>query len=139
MLEGLAIYCFAAIDVLLFYLMFEATLIPMYFLIAGWGGPRRGQAAMKFLLYSLAGGLVMLFAVIGVGVHGGSFLLSDLAKVDFSGAIGKELFVGFFIAFAIKAPMVRCTRGCLIPPNRPLRGRLPCSSACSTRSAPLEC
>ena len=61
---------------------------------------------MKFLLYSLAGGLVMLFAVIGVGVHGGSFLLSDLAKVDFSGAIGKELFVGFFIAFAIKAPMV---------------------------------
>lgn len=106
MLEGLAIYCFAATDVLLFYLMFEATLIPMYFLIAGWGGPRRGRAAMKFLLYSLAGGLVMLFAVIGVGVHGGSFLLSDLAKVDFSGAIGKELFVGFFIAFAIKAPMV---------------------------------
>lgn len=104
MLEGLAIYCFAATDVLLFYLMFEATLIPMYFLIAGWGGPRRGRAAMKFLLYSLAGGLVMLFAVIGVGVHGGSFLLSDLAKVDFSGAIGKELFVGFFIAFAIKAP-----------------------------------
>lgn len=105
-LEGLAIYCFTAVDVLLFYIFFEATLIPMYFLIAGWGGPRRGRAALKFLLYSLAGGLVMLFAVIGVGVHAGGFLLADLAKVSFDGAIGKYLFVGFFIAFAIKAPMV---------------------------------
>ncbi|WP_130866135.1 NADH-quinone oxidoreductase subunit M [Acidipropionibacterium timonense] len=106
MTEGLAIYCFTSVDVLLFYLFFEASLLPMYFLIGGWGGPRRRAAAMKFLLYSLAGGLVMLFAVIGVGVHGGTFLLSDLAKVSFDGAIGKYLFVGFFIAFAVKAPMV---------------------------------
>lgn len=110
-LEGLALYCFASVDVLLFYLFFEATLIPMYFLISGWGGPRRRQAAVKFLIYSLAGGLVMLFAVIGVGVHSGasgssSFLLSDLAKVSFDGSIGRWLFIGFFIAFAVKAPMV---------------------------------
>lgn len=110
-LEGLALYCFVSVDVLLFYLFFEATLIPMYFLISGWGGPRRRQAAVKFLIYSLAGGLVMLFAVIGVGVHSGSsgktsFLLSDLAKVDFDGSIGRYLFIGFFVAFAIKAPMV---------------------------------
>lgn len=110
-LEGLALYCFVSVDVLLFYLFFEATLIPMYFLISGWGGPRRRQAAVKFLIYSLAGGLVMLFAVIGVGVHSGSsgktsFLLSDLAKVSFDGSIGRYLFIGFFVAFAIKAPMV---------------------------------
>ena len=110
-LEGLALYCFVSVDVLLFYLFFEATLIPMYFLISGWGGPRRRQAAVKFLIYSLAGGLVMLFAVIGVGVHSGasgksSFLLADLAKVSFDGSIGRYLFIGFFVAFAIKAPMV---------------------------------
>ncbi|AZZ38853.1 NADH-quinone oxidoreductase subunit M [Acidipropionibacterium jensenii] len=110
-LEGLAVYCFVSVDVLLFYLFFEATLIPMYFLISGWGGPRRRAAAIKFLIYSLAGGLVMLAAVIGLGVHSGgsgqpSFLLADLARTSFDGSIGRYLFVGFFIAFAVKAPMV---------------------------------
>lgn len=61
---------------------------------------------MKFLLYFLVGGLVMLFVVIGVGVYGGFFFLSDLVKVDFLGVIGKELFVGFFIVFVIKVLMV---------------------------------
>ena len=106
MTEGLAIYCFTAVDVLFFYLIFEASLVPMYFLISGWGGARRRRAAIKFLIYSLAGGLVMLFGVIGVGVHGNSFLLGELVKVNFDGSIGKFLFVAFFIAFAIKAPMV---------------------------------
>ena len=106
MTEGLAIYCFTAVDVLFFYLIFEASLVPMYFLISGWGGERRRRAAIKFLIYSLAGGLVMLFGVIGVGVHGNSFLLGELVKVNFDGSIGKFLFVAFFIAFAIKAPMV---------------------------------
>ncbi len=112
MLEGLSLYVFLAADALLFYLAFEATLIPMYFLIGGWGGPKRGAAALKFLLYSLAGGLIMLFGVVGLGVHSvsrngtPSFLLSDLAKVNFNGSIGHWLFIAFFIAFAIKAPMV---------------------------------
>jgi NADH-quinone oxidoreductase subunit M len=110
-LEGLAIYCFLSVDVLLFYLFFEATLLPMYFLISGWGGPRRRAAALKFIIYSLVGGLIMLVAVIGLGVHSGvsgqtTFLLADLARGNFDGAIGRYLFVGFFIAFAIKAPMV---------------------------------
>ncbi len=111
LVEGLALFVFLATDVLLFYLFFEATLIPMYFLIGGWGGPRRGAAALKFLLYSLAGGLIMLFGVIGVGAHsaasadGPSFLIADLAKLDFSGGVGRWLFLSFFIAFAIKAPM----------------------------------
>ncbi len=111
MLEGLAIYCFVAADVLLFYLFFEATLLPMYFLISGWGGARRRAAALKFLIYSLVGGLIMLVAVIGLGVHSGAsghttFLLADLVRMNFDGAIGRYLFIGFFIAFAIKAPMV---------------------------------
>ncbi|MDA8438270.1 MAG: NADH-quinone oxidoreductase subunit M, partial [Propionibacterium sp.] len=84
---------------------------PMYFLIGGWGGPRRAQAAVKFLIYSLAGGLVMLFGVIGVGVQTAqagapSFLISDVAALHLSSTTGRWLFVAFFIAFAVKAPMV---------------------------------
>ncbi|MFZ2260945.1 NADH dehydrogenase subunit M [Luteococcus japonicus] len=110
-LEGLALYVFMATDALLFYLFFEATLIPMYFLVGGWGGPKRGQAALKFLLYSLAGGLVLLFGIIGLGAHSAgsgkpSFLISDLAALHIDGSIGRWLWAAFFIAFAIKAPMV---------------------------------
>ncbi len=67
-LEGLAIGVFAATDVFLFYVLFEATLIPIYFLIGGFGGPQRSYAAVKFLLYSLFGGLLMLASVIGLYV-----------------------------------------------------------------------
>ncbi len=110
-MQGLALYVFMAADVLLFYIAFEATLIPMYFMIAGWGGVRRNAAAMKFLLYSLAGGLVMLVAVAGlyaVGAEQGnvSFLIDDLAALDMSGTVGRWLFAGFFFAFAVKAPLV---------------------------------
>lgn len=109
-MQAFALFVFLASDVLLFYIAFEATLIPMYFLIAGWGGPKRKRAALKFLLVSLAGGLVMLVGVAGVyavsaaqGVP--TFLIGDLAAVDFAGTAGRWLFVAFFIAFAIKAPM----------------------------------
>src|SRR5262249_41624862 len=66
--EGLAIGVFAATDVFLFYVLFEATLIPIYFLIGGYGGGQRSYAAVKFLLYSLLGGLIMLASVIGLYV-----------------------------------------------------------------------
>lgn len=111
-LEGLSVFVFTADDVLLFYLFFEATLIPMYFLMVGFGGERRGPAAIKFLLFSLAGGLIMLASVIGLyaasAAHGTpSFLLSDLQKINFTGADhDKLLMAGFLIAFIIKAPMV---------------------------------
>ena len=110
-LESLSLFVFLADDVLLFYLMFEATLIPMYFLIAGWGGPKRTAAAVKFLIFSLAGGLIMLVSIIGLyavsaGAGKASYLISDLAALDISGTTGRWLFVGFLIAFAIKAPMV---------------------------------
>ena len=111
LLEGFALFVFMSADVLLFYLFFEATLIPMFFLIQGWGGPKRGKAAIKFLLYSLAGGLVMLFAVIGVYAATAtagqpSFLIADVAGIEIGGSLEKLLFIGFFFAFAVKAPMV---------------------------------
>ncbi len=111
-LEGLSICVFAATDVFLFYVVFEATLIPVYFLIGGFGGPRRSAAAVKFLIYNLLGGLLMLAAVVGLYVVsarsavGPTYLLSELATVPIEQNTARWLFVGFFIAFAIKAPMV---------------------------------
>ena len=109
-LEAFSLAVFMASDLLVFYIMFEATLIPMYFMISGWGGESRTKAAVKFLLFSLAGGLVMLFGVAGVwalttGAGQPSFLLADLAKLDLEVGIGRWLFVAFFFAFAVKAPM----------------------------------
>ncbi|MGH3331699.1 MAG: NADH-quinone oxidoreductase subunit M [Nocardioidaceae bacterium] len=110
-LEGLAFGVFAATDVFLFYVLFEATLIPIYFLIGGFGGPRRSYAAVKFLLYSLLGGLLMLASVIGLYVvsadseFGPTYLLSELSQIPIDETTGRWLFLGFFVAFAIKAPM----------------------------------
>ena len=109
-LETMMIGVFAATDVFLFYVFFEAMLIPMYFLIGSFGGPRRSYAAMKFLLYSLAGGLLMLAAVIGLYVVAadqgeGTFAFGELLGLEMSTAVEIALFSGFFIAFAIKAPL----------------------------------
>ncbi|QZY29489.1 NADH-quinone oxidoreductase subunit M [Nocardioides coralli] len=110
MLEALSIAVFAATDVFLFYIVFEATLIPAYFLIGGFGREGRSRAAVKFLIYQLAGGLIMLASVIGfyvVSARAGnpSFLISELATLDIDPVAERWIFVGFFIAFAIKAPM----------------------------------
>ena len=101
---------FAATDVFLFYVVFEATLIPAYFLVAGFGREGRSRAAVKFLIYQLAGGLIMLASVIGfyvVSARAGTptYLVSDLATLDIDPVTQRYLFLGFFIAFAIKAPM----------------------------------
>ena len=109
-LEASAIAVFAATDVFLFYVVFEVTLIPAYFLIGGFGGLGRRRAAVKFLIYQLAGGLVMLASVIGLYVvsasHGTpSYLYSDLSTMNIDPTTQKWLFAGFFIAFAVKAPM----------------------------------
>ncbi|MEO7261699.1 MAG: NADH-quinone oxidoreductase subunit M [Jatrophihabitantaceae bacterium] len=107
LLEVFMIGVFAATDVFLFYVFFEAMLVPMYFIIGSFGGPRRQYAAMKFFLYSLVGGLLMLASVIGVYVSSGtsSFAFTDLVGHVPNGATQKWLFLGFFIAFAIKAPL----------------------------------
>ena len=101
---------FAATDVFLFYVFFEAMLIPVYFLIGLFGGPRRQYAAMKFILFSLAGGLIMLVGVIALYVHGpggaDGFLVEKLiGNVGGSVEAQRWMFLAFFIAFAIKAPM----------------------------------
>ncbi len=100
---------FAATDVFLFYVFFEAMLIPVYFLIGMYGGERRQAAALKFLLFSLAGGLIMLVGVIGLYVQGpgGSegFLVEELTGLGIGGTTERWLFLAFFIAFAVKAPM----------------------------------
>ncbi|KAA1428372.1 NADH-quinone oxidoreductase subunit M [Nocardioides antri] len=109
-LEALSLAVFCATDVFLFYVVFEATLIPAYFLIGGFGRAGRGAAAMKFLMFQLAGGLILLASVIGLYVVAAeegepSYLLTDLAAVDIGTQEGRWLFIGFFIAFAIKAPL----------------------------------
>jgi NADH-quinone oxidoreductase subunit M len=110
-LEAMMVGVFAATDVFLFYVFFEAMLIPVYFIIGSYGGPQRSYAAVKFLLYSLLGGLLMLVAVIWLYVlsaRGGqaSFMFGDLVTLNIDPTTAKWLFLGFFIAFAIKAPMV---------------------------------
>ncbi|MCZ7421405.1 NADH-quinone oxidoreductase subunit M [Verrucosispora sp. WMMA2121] len=104
-LECTMIGVFAAADVFLFYVFFEVMLVPMYFLIGSYGGHQRQYAAVKFFLYSLVGGLFMLAAVIGLWVVGGkTFDWVALSQVDISTGAERWLFLGFFVAFAIKAP-----------------------------------
>ncbi|ADG87024.1 NADH-quinone oxidoreductase subunit M [Thermobispora bispora] len=107
LLEAMMIGVFAATDVFLFYVFFEAMLIPMYFMIGSYGGAQRSYAAVKFLLYSLFGGLLMLVAVIALYVIAGknTFLFGDLVGTVQDATTQKWLFLGFFIAFAIKAPL----------------------------------
>ena len=109
-LETFMVGVFAATDVFLFYVIFEAMLVPVYFLIGGFGRGDRAAAALKFLLYSLFGGLLMLAAVIGifmVSAHQGpgSFDVTTLSHIKISHNTQDWLFLGFFIAFAIKAPL----------------------------------
>lgn len=111
-LETFMVGVFAATDLFLFYVFFEAMLIPVYFLIGRFGGPQRAYAAMKFLLYSLVGGLFMLASLIGLYVASGkelgkgTFDFTALAGLNMDPATQKILFLGFFFAFAVKAPMV---------------------------------
>ena len=109
-LESFMIGVFAATDVFLFYVIFEAMLIPVYFLIGGYGRGDRAAAALKFLLYSLFGGLLMLAAVIGIFMisanqGAASFDVTALSHIKISHNTQDWLFLGFFIAFAIKAPL----------------------------------
>ncbi|MFI9382720.1 NADH-quinone oxidoreductase subunit M [Kutzneria sp. NPDC052558] len=112
--EALMVGVFAATDVFLFYVLFEIMLIPMYFLIGGYGGARRQYAAVKFFLYSFLGGLIMLASAIGCyslaadKLGKGTFDWATLVTVVRDAPLGTQvwLFFGFFLAFAIKAPLV---------------------------------
>ena len=105
-LSGLMIGVFSALDGLLFYVFFEATLIPMYIIIGVWGGPRRVYAAFKFFLYTLLGSLLMLVALIFLYYKsGGSFNILDWHKLPLAATPQALLFGAFFAAFAVKVPM----------------------------------
>jgi NADH-quinone oxidoreductase subunit M len=97
---------FLAQDLFLFYVFWEFTLVPMYFLIGVWGGPRRMYAAVKFFLYTMAGSILMLLAILWLGIYQGSFQMPDLiAKDGIPADIQFWLFLAFAAAFAIKVPM----------------------------------
>ena len=97
---------FLAQDLFLFYVFWEFTLVPMYFLIGIWGGPRRMYAAVKFFLYTMAGSLLMLLAILWLGIYQGTFAVPELiVKAGIPADIQLWLFLAFAAAFAIKVPM----------------------------------
>lgn len=105
-LSGFMIGVFAAQDAMLFYVFFEATLIPMYLIIGIWGGPNKIYAAFKFFLYTLLGSLLMLVALIYLYVQsGGSFAFTDWYALPLGSTAQTLLFFAFFAAFAVKVPM----------------------------------
>ena len=110
-LEAFIVVIFSARDVFLFYVCFEAMLVPVYFLVGRFGGPDRQRAALKFLLYSLAGGLVMLIGVVALYVYGphqgDEFLVESLVgSLAAPQTTIRWIFVSFMVAFAVKAPLV---------------------------------
>ena len=110
-LESGMVGVFAAIDLFLFYVFWEATLIPMYFLIGVWGGPRRIYAAVKFILYTMAGSLLMLVAILALyflhrqATGDATFNLFELLQLELPLSTQRWLFLAFFLAFAIKVPL----------------------------------
>ena len=106
LLEVGMIGVFLAQDLFLFYIFWEFTLVPMYFLIGIWGGERRMYAAIKFFLYTMAGSILMLLAILWLGIYQGSFQVPDLiAKGGIPAEVQFWLFIAFAAAFAIKVPM----------------------------------
>ncbi len=104
-LEGVMIGVFAAMDAMLFYVFFEAMLIPMFILIGVWGGPRRVYASVKFFLYTFLGSVFMLVGLIYLYLKGGSWQIADMYTLPLSMPEQVWLFFAFLIAFAVKVPM----------------------------------
>lgn len=105
-MEGLMNGVFASLNAVLFYLFWEAMLIPMFLIIGIWGGPRRVYAALKFFLYTFLGSVLMLVAFIWLYLQSGSFNILGFAHLQIPPVAQVALFVGFLIAFAVKVPMV---------------------------------
>jgi NADH-quinone oxidoreductase subunit M len=104
-LSGLLNGVFSALDAVLFYVFFEATLIPMFIIIGVWGGPNRVYAALKFFLYTFAGSVLMLVALLYLYFASGSFAILDWHKLPLALGTQVLLFFGFLFAFAVKVPM----------------------------------
>jgi NADH-quinone oxidoreductase subunit M len=104
-LSGLMIGVFSALDGVLFYVFFEATLIPMYLIIGIWGGPNRVYAAFKFFLYTLLGSLLTLVAIVYLYMQSGSFNVLEWHKLPLPLSVQIYIFIAFLVAFAVKVPM----------------------------------
>ena len=104
-LESLMIGVFCALDLVVFYLFFEACLIPMFLIIGVWGGARRVYATFKFFLYTLSGSVLMLIAIIYIYIVAGTTDVIILSNYDFNYSIQNWLWLAFFISFAVKIPM----------------------------------
>jgi NADH-quinone oxidoreductase subunit M len=100
-LVGALVGVFAAQDLIVFYVFFEAMLIPIYVLVGVWGGPQRAKATLTFVLYTMAGSLLMLASIIAFGITQGTFLLSEIGTSS-----NDWVFLGFLAAFAVKAPLL---------------------------------
>ncbi len=104
-MEGLMIGVFAAADALLFYVFWEAMLIPMFLIIGIWGGARRVYATIKFFLYTFLGSVLMLVALIWLYLQGGSYEIADMQRMPIGMTAQVLIFLAFFAAFAVKVPM----------------------------------
>ncbi len=104
-LEGMMIGVFCATDAMLFYVFFEAMLIPMFLIIGVWGGPRRIYASVKFFLYTFLGSVLMLVGLVYLYLKGGSFQFVDLYQLPLNASEQTWLFFAFLVAFAVKVPM----------------------------------
>jgi NADH-quinone oxidoreductase subunit M len=105
-LETTILGCFLSLDLLLFFVFFEALLVPTYLIIAGWGGDRRAYAAIKFFIFTMGGSAFLLAAILFLYFKGGTFDLTRLTSVPLPLITARWLFLGFFIAFAVKVPLV---------------------------------
>ena len=146
LMEAAMLGVFVALDFVLFYVFWEAMLIPMYLLIGVWGGPNRVYAAIKFFLYTLAGSVLLLVAILVLFFYGGhTFDILALSQVTYSAALQTWLFLAFFVAFAVKVPMFPFhtwlpdahveapTAGSVHPRQRPAQDghlRISCASVC---------
>ncbi|MFL2547273.1 MAG: NuoM family protein [Candidatus Rariloculaceae bacterium] len=106
LVEGAMMVVFTALDAFLFFMMWEVTMIPMYFMIVLWGGPNRVAAGLKFVLYSLTGSLFLLIGILALSLQAGTFDIQMLANVDYSETSQFWIFLALFLGFAIKLPML---------------------------------
>ena len=131
-LETSMLGAFVALDLFLFFIFWEAMLIPMYLMIGMWGGENRLYATVKFILYTMAGSALMLVAILALHIlhlqqaGGRSFDLFDFFGLDLSLQQQKLLFMAFFLSFAIKVPLFRFIPGC---PTRTPKRRRPAASS----------
>ena len=106
LVEGAMMVVFTALDAFLFFMMWEVTMVPMYFMIVLWGGPNRIAAGLKYVLYSLAGSLLLLVGILALYLQAGTFNIQSLAEFSYSSNSEFWIFLALFLGFAVKLPML---------------------------------